>query len=213
MICKNQAMPQGFSEELSLRENQNHQEKTERKGGGQEKWLPVNGYEGIYHVSSFGRIRSYVNRFRTKRIKERALSVTSRGYLNVRLSIYGKTTNLLVHRVVANEFIGNIPKGFEVNHKDGIKTNNNVVNLEIVTSSFNKIHATKMGLSRSGDRHPSRVLTQDLVNKIRKDHSGGTYSRHQLCSKHNVKLGTLRDVIERKTWITNINTGTELKTN
>jgi hypothetical protein len=74
----------------------------------------------------------------------------------------GKRSNQLVHRLVAQAFIGFIDRGFEVNHKDGDKTNNCVSNLEIVTRSENCTHAIRTGLSKAptervyGDEHWTR---------------------------------------------------------
>jgi hypothetical protein len=63
----------------------------------------------------------------------------------------GKTKQRLwrrVHRVVASTFLGEIPKGKVINHKDLDKHNNNISNLEIVTSSENRIHYLKSKLAQ-----------------------------------------------------------------
>jgi hypothetical protein len=70
----------------------------------------------------------------------------------------GKPQHFYVHRLVAEAFIGPIPEGFEVNHKDGCKTNANADNLEIVTARQNIQHAIRLGLMSSmrGSRGPGR---------------------------------------------------------
>lgn len=69
----------------------------------------------------------------------------SSGYF--RVSLDGK--NYLIHRLVASNFIAEIPKGYIVNHKDGDKTNNNINNLEIITYSENSKHAISNGLKQN----------------------------------------------------------------
>lgn len=94
-----------------------------------EVWKPVLGYEGLYEVSNFGRGRSldrYVNtRFgkrlcRGKIIKPRIKS----GYLQVGLSKNSLHRWFLVHRLVWETFVGHIPDGMQVNHRNEIKTDN-----------------------------------------------------------------------------------------
>jgi hypothetical protein len=101
-----------------------------------EEWRDIPGFEGLYQVSSFGRVKSF------HREKEKILnpSADNVGYLH--LSLHKSIT---VHRLVAEVFLSD-SCGKEVNHKDGDKTNNAVDNLELVSHSENMIHAVQMGL-------------------------------------------------------------------
>lgn len=102
-----------------------------------EEWQPVHGYEGLYEVSSAGRIKG-------KRLL--SLRLTSDGYRNVRLSKGGKCKNARVHRLIAIAFLPN-PDGLpEVNHIDGDKLNNRLDNLEWISSHENKMHGYRLGL-------------------------------------------------------------------
>jgi len=113
-----------------------------------ERWLPVVGYEGWYDVSNMGRIR----RAKTSRGATRLHIIGSqkedRGYLITRLHKHGGRYRVRVHSLVATAFLGSRPDGMQVNHIDGIKTNNNADNLEYVAPLENIHHALRLGLRR-----------------------------------------------------------------
>lgn len=103
-----------------------------------EQWRDIPGYEGLYQVSSLGRVKS------NKRIK--SLRTDKRGYLTVWLCKDSVQKNYKAHRLVALAFIPNPENKKTVNHIDGDKQNNCVENLEWATHSENIIHANKTGL-------------------------------------------------------------------
>lgn len=115
-----------------------------------EEWRDVANYQGLYKVSSVGRVKSLeriVIRSDGKQqtVSERILKAetTKKGYLQVALCKNGKMKAMKVHRLVATAFIPN-PNGYkEVNHKDEDKTNNRVENLEWVTASYNINYGTR----------------------------------------------------------------------
>jgi len=118
-----------------------------------EQWKPVNGCEGIYEVSSHGRVRSVdrtitlsdgqVRHLEGKVLRTPPLQKT--GYPFVNLCIQGKKKNRTVHSLVAEAFIGPRPEGAEVCHNDGIKTNNHVDNLRYGTSRENELDKVRHG--------------------------------------------------------------------
>lgn len=117
-----------------------------------EEWQPVIGYEGCYEVSNLGRIRSLKSR--SGRPRQRLLKSHSfnRDYARVLLFRNGSGQTHAVHRLVAKAFLGPVPEGKEVNHKDGMKANNRTQNLEYVTAAENISHARHLGLARRGER-------------------------------------------------------------
>ena len=112
-----------------------------------EKWLDVVGYEGLYQVSNFGRVKSLPRETTSGRVLKPHINKRN-GYVYITLSRENKQEEKRVHILVANAFIGANQEGLQVNHKDGNKTNNNVTNLEYCTQSENMKHAYAVGLEK-----------------------------------------------------------------
>lgn len=112
-----------------------------------ETWRGVPGFPQ-YEVSSLGRVRSnlFHGKPRTKILK-RSLRGKCRDYWGVTLYNDGVAYSMKVSRIVAMSFLGAIPPGMQVNHKDGNKLNDCPNNLEIVTASENIRHAFNTGLN------------------------------------------------------------------
>jgi NUMOD4 motif/HNH endonuclease len=122
-----------------------------------ESWLPVVGFEGIYEVSDYGRVRSLdrttprtqitpSGRRLTQLIpikgRELVLSIDKNsGYLKVGLK--GRTRP--IHRIVLDAFVGPLPAGGVTRHLDGVKTNNHIENLVYGTYSENQIDQVEAG--------------------------------------------------------------------
>lgn len=114
-----------------------------------EIWKDIKGYEGIYEVSNLGNFRSITRKDKFGRKfsgRYRKTQIDKDGYLFITLWHNGKCKNCRAHRLVAEAFIPNIDNKPIVNHIDGNKKNNNVLNFEWCTNSENDLHAFKMGL-------------------------------------------------------------------
>ena len=111
-----------------------------------EVWLPIEGFEFFYEVSNMGRVKRLKSFTRGSRggkkiVQERILKqANTHGYRLVMLTVNGSRKNRLAHRLVAKAFIINPENKPQVNHKDGIKSNNIVDNLEWVTAKENEFH-------------------------------------------------------------------------
>lgn len=136
-----------------------------------EIWKDIKGYEGLYQISNQGRIKSlarkvnYMSSQRNVREKIKKTFVGSRGYERVELSRDGINKKYNVHRIVAKTFIDNPENKLEVNHKNGIKTDNRVENLEWCTSKENQVHAIKMGLQKPSEKQKAFISKYSRENK------------------------------------------------
>lgn len=106
-----------------------------------EQWAKIKGTH--YSVSSGGRVRN------DETGKNLSLQTDRYGYSNVHLYFDGKEHRIQVHRLVAQAFLPNPLNMPQVNHIDGNKQNNNMINLEWVTNAENQKHAIKHGLIKS----------------------------------------------------------------
>lgn len=100
-----------------------------------EIWKDIEGYDGAYQISNFGRVYS------NKRNKVLKPSKGEKGYLTVWLSNKGKGNHIKIHRLVAAAFIPNPDNLPQINHKDEDKTNNHVGNLEYCDNRYNTIYS------------------------------------------------------------------------
>lgn len=106
-----------------------------------EEWKWIKGFEGVYQISNKGRIKSF---HRDKKDGVIMSAKHSGGwYLTVLLRKNRKRKTVRVHQLVAEHFIGAIPKGYHVHHKDGNKQNNNVENLEIIHPKQHRLETQK----------------------------------------------------------------------
>jgi hypothetical protein len=106
-------------------------------------WQPIRDYESLYEVNENGDVRSLHKRNFHQLLSQR---IDRGGYLTVSVSKHGKDTTLYVHRILGMAFIPNPENKPFINHKNGIRTDNSLANLEWVNQSENILHAYNCGL-------------------------------------------------------------------
>ncbi len=135
-----------------------------------EHWLPVKGFESCYEISDHGRIWS---KPRTVRLGDGIREIGGRyliaspaavtGYMQIGLCREGTYTRLSLHRLVALHFIPNPKTLPQINHKDGVKSNNRADNLEWCDGFHNHQHAVATGLQKAARGEASGLSFKGFI--------------------------------------------------
>lgn len=159
-----------------------------------EEWRWIPGYEERYQVSNLGRVKSFL-RDKTKGYYLRPSY--HKGYPHVTLCKFSNPPKRFrVHVLVALTFMGPRPTGKDINHINGVKTDNRPCNLEYVTRQYNLQHAKVNGLNRV------TYLTEIQVRQIFELRLIHKYLVREIVQElHlNVRECSVYQVLNRKTW-------------
>lgn len=168
-----------------------------------EEWRPVLGFEGLYEVSSVGRVRRLagvdgIGRPRPARMV-RPCPTNNGGHLRVMLFPGNGAVPMRVHRLVAEAWHGPRPQGLEINHIDGDKLNNTPGNLEYITPAENNAHAVRLKLHAYGERTGNSYMFEPTIIKIRRLYREGMKAT-EIGKLYGMKLSAVQTIVERRTW-------------
>ena len=174
-----------------------------------EDKIEIQGYEGLYSVTSDGRVWSHPKGTNNKAGKWLSLDNSGR-YPVVSLMKDGQKKRHLVHRLVAQAYVKNPDELPQVNHINGIRTDNCAENLEWVTASANRIHAWETGLHVTSEEHKAsarkagygrRLFTMDQAKDIRSKYSAGVMNQYELAEYYNTSQAVINGIVLNKTYI------------
>lgn len=175
-----------------------------------EIWKDIKDYEGLYQVSNLGRVKRLARSFIMKNgmrrtYKEKILSnkgLDKDGYVLRILSKDNKPKTFKMHRLVAQAFIPNQEELPEVNHKNGIKNDNRVENLEWISTSQNQKHSIKVLGNKvlKGEEVGNSKLTEELVLELRylKATTNVTYT--ELQNIYGINRSTIHLAVTGRNW-------------
>lgn len=170
-----------------------------------ERWKAIPGYEGLYEVSSQGRVRSLPRYARvrgngTRFVRARILRPnTSSRYQSVVLSRENHLKTRLIHALVLEAFVGPAPEGMQGCHWDRDKSNNVLSNLRWDTPKGNDSDKERHGTIMHGSRNGNSKLREEQIAEVEQLLYQGL-SQWDIANKLGVHQGTISRIHLHKSW-------------
>lgn len=161
-----------------------------------EIWKDIKGYEGLYQISNFGRIKSLCRKFRNKDIILKPL-IGKGNYLQINLYKNGKMLKYQIHRLVAETFIINSDNLPCINHKDENRQNNCVKNLEWCTYQYNNSYGNRLEKVSYNNKFSKRIIQYSKNDEFIKEWNNARTAiiENNFFKKNNTKLITIKRAI------------------
>ena len=164
-------------------------------------WKPIPLLGCDYSASSLGNIRRETPKRGTNRKRHLRVTRLSSGYPYLSITRNRTRKNFFVHRLVLEAFVGPPPTPqHECNHKNGIRSDNRIENLEWVTRKQNMRHSFEI-LGRQtlkGSRHNKAKFSDDQIADIRQ--SPSSISNKELASQYGVSHSTIHRIRTYRLW-------------
>lgn len=162
-----------------------------------ERWAQFPGSNGLYLVSSLGRVRSLIPSAR-RRGEFQHPTVRDDGYLQI--CFFGRSC--LLHRAVLIAFVGQAPDGYQCAHLDGNRANCALSNLAWVTVTENASHRKIHGTDGIGERNGMAKLTEEMVRDIRATcvPRSKTSNCTSIAKKYGISFQAVWDIVKGRRW-------------
>jgi hypothetical protein len=166
-----------------------------------EQWKDIPGFDGVYQISSIGRVRRAIDGCGGARAGQVLQPQTDRfGYVRHTLRLpSGRSKLVRPHVTVLEVFIGPRPSGFDASHKSGIRTDNSLENLCWESASANHRRKLEHGTLVHGEQHKCAKLTTEQALDIRDRISSGEVKAH-LAREYGVSKTLIGWIGKRKAW-------------
>jgi len=162
-----------------------------------EEWRVIADFP-CYAISNFGLVKRICPGMKTYPGKILSTPVKPPGYPIVTLIKDGKQYYRRVHRLVAEAFLGD-SGGLTVNHRDAVKTNNHVSNLEYLSQADNNKHAYELGLRPCGSKCKRAKLSELDISEIFKMKAEGR-TQQWISNKFGVSRSNVGAILSKKKW-------------
>jgi len=176
---------------------------------GNEEFVLKGCATGELSIDEQGRIWRHKQRKRVAKGDIRLLNVRTRraeqlcstGYLRVSRQENGQYRFAAASRMVWRHFHGKIAQGLYVNHKNGLKTDNRPINLELTTPQENTLHAARIGLWRAtASRVSFALLARSPVARIRAEWDRGGTTQRELARRYGTCPSNISRILSGRTW-------------
>lgn len=168
-----------------------------------ELWKDIENFNGLYQISNFGNVKSMpkmviFSNGRKRHYDELILKLRKDGKGYNFVTLYKKDFNIQVrvHRLVAEAFIINHNNSPCVNHKNGIRTDNNIENLEWCTHSENTLD----GIKRGTINNPSKKISIEDAVKIRDIYSSTAHTQKEVGEMFGLTQSQIHRIVNNISW-------------
>lgn len=172
-------------------------------------WKPVLNYEDYYSASDLGDVvRTATQGAKRPSWKPLKVQLLNTGYLRFTLSADGGRKDYTAHRLIWEAFNGPIPEGIQINHMNGTKTDNRLVNLEICSQSQNLLHAYRVlkiptpNNPSHGSRNGRAKLKEADIPEIISLYRAGGITQAELAKQFSISPTMISYIVAGKHWRT-----------